>query len=308
MRITIASGKGGTGKTTTATNLAMTAADRGMKIRLLDCDVEEPNCHVFLQPTYDLVSEVRVSAPLIDEGLCDGCGECGRICQFSAIVALKTTPLTFPELCHSCGGCWNVCPTGAISKGERSVGLLKTATVAGIDFASGLLNIGEARSTPVIQAVKEFYDDQDTSDGMQSRERNHMENRLGNGAADELVLIDAPPGTSCPVIEAVRGSDAVILVTEPTPFGLHDFILAAEMVKKIVLPAAAVINRAGIGDSGVREYCVTEGIPILAEIPDDRRVAEAYSRGETAVTALPEMRKSYNQLLERAMEFAGGNR
>jgi MinD superfamily P-loop ATPase len=291
MRIAIASGKGGTGKTTTATNLAMTAANRGMTVRLLDCDVEEPNCHLFLNPSYDRESEVRVSAPLVDDDRCNACGACGRICQFSAIVALKTKPLTFPELCHSCGGCWNVCPTGAISRGERSVGLLKTATMGRIEFASGLLNIGEARAIPAIRAVKESYG----PEGL--RRDNERE-------PEELVFIDAPPGTSCPVIEAVRDSDAVILVTEPTPFGLHDFRLAAEMVKKIDLPAAAVINRAGIGDAGVNEFCTTEGIPILAEIPDDRRVAEAYSRGETAVEAVPDMRTLYDHLLERIMKFA----
>ena len=260
----VASGKGGTGKTTIATNLAATAAESGRKVQLLDCDVEAPNSHLFLTPEIERSKTVGVPIPKVDEEKCDACGECGKICEYSAIVSLKTKPLVFPELCHGCGGCKLVCPREAITETPREVGVVEEGPAGDVIFVGGRLRIGEAMAPPLIKAVKE-------------RARDHG-----------LVIIDAPPGTSCPVIEALRGADFVLLVTEPTPFGLNDLRIAVDTVRKLGLPFAVVVNRAAPERRAVRAYCDDEGIDILAELPDDRRVAEAYSRGELAARALPE--------------------
>ena len=260
MKIAIASGKGGTGKTTIAVNLALSMSDPA---QVLDCDVEEPNCHIFLKPEFTGKEVVSSPVPKVDENKCTKCGECGSICQYSAIVSLKTKPLVFPEMCHGCGGCTLVCPEGAISEVGREVGVIEKGKVNGSEFVHGYLTIGEALSPPVIRAVKKTAN------------------------AGGLVIIDAPPGTSCPVIESVKGSDYVILVAEPTPFGLNDLWLAVEMVETMSIPFGIVINRSGIGDSRVKDFCTEQDIAVLAQIPDDRRIAEAYSRGETIISALP---------------------
>jgi len=275
MRIAIASGKGGTGKTTVATNLAVTAAKAGSQVAYLDCDVEEPNGALFLRPQFDGSEGVYVSIPELDASRCCGCGRCGSICAYSAIVSLKKQVMIFPELCHGCGGCWLVCPTGAITEGHRRTGQLQQGMAGDVRCFQGLLDVGEAMSPPVITAVKEAVD-----------------------TNVELTLIDCPPGTSCPVIESVRGADYVLLVTEPTPFGLHDLKLAVEMVRVLRLPFGVVINRADAGDDRTRAYCKEEGIAILAEIPDDREVAQAYSRGEMACEALPAYLVRYRDLLK----------
>ena len=288
LTIAVASGKGGTGKTTVATNLAETAAAAGMQVRLLDTDVEEPNCHVFVSPRITERREVTVPVPRVDEASCIACGACAEICQFSAIAMAGNSPIVFPDLCHSCTGCWLVCPTGAITPQDRAVGVLERGPAdavrlcPGFAFTQGRLNVGESVSSPVIRAVKEDV-------GPES---------------DELTLIDAPPGTSCPVVEAVTGADYVVLVTEPTPFGLYDLELAAEMVRSLGLAFGVVINRADVGNAGVRDYCEREGIDVLLEIDDDRRVAEAYSRGESAVAAIPEFRGRYEELLRVIVERA----
>ena len=273
MRIAVSSGKGGTGKTTVATNLAVTAARKGRRVGYLDCDVEEPNGALFLKPQVTDTSPVKVSIPEVDQGKCTGCGQCGRICQYSAIVAMQDTVLLFPELCHGCAGCWLVCPSGAITETHRETGRLDQGIAGEVQWVQGLLNIGEIMSPPVIAAVKEAAP-----------------------MADHLI-IDSPPGTSCPVIESVRGSDFVLLVTEPTPFGLNDLKLAVEMVRALDLPFAVVINRADVGDDQTRQYCAREGIEILAELPDDREVAEAYSRGEMACDVIPRYNELYGELL-----------
>jgi len=273
MRIAVSSGKGGTGKTTVATNLAVTASRAGRSVGYLDCDVEEPNGALFLKPEITETRPVNVSIPKVDLDKCNGCGQCGKICQYSAIVAMNEEALVFPELCHGCAGCWLVCPTGAITESYRQTGQLELGLARGVQWVQGLLNIGEAMSPPVIAAVKDAAPDVD------------------------FLVIDSPPGTSCPVIESVRDSDLVLLVTEPTPFGLNDLKLAVEMVRALKRPFAVVINRADVGDSQTRRYCRQQRIDVLAEIPDDRQVAEAYSRGELACDAIPKYRSLYGDLL-----------
>jgi MinD superfamily P-loop ATPase len=272
LKIAIASGKGGTGKTTIAVNLAKSLDEN---VQLLDCDVEEPNSHVFLQPRILQVEKVSVSIPYVDLSRCTFCGKCQEICQFSAIAVVKNSVLIFPELCHSCAGCWLVCPENCIAQKERVIGITEEGRNNDVKFVDGRLDVGEVISLPVIRAVK-----------------NKMSNSM-------IVIIDAPPGTSCPVIEAVKGSDFVILVTEPTPFGLNDLILAVEMVRALGIPFGVVINRSDIGDSKVREYCEAENIPILMEIVDDRKIAEAYSRGEIIIDIYPEYRKRLLDLYEK---------
>jgi MinD superfamily P-loop ATPase len=277
-QIAVASGKGGTGKTTVATNLAAVAADSGRQVQLLDCDVEAPNAHLFLRPEIERSEAVSVPVPEVDEEKCAACGECGRICQYSAIVSLKTKPLVFPELCHGCGGCALVCATGAITERPREVGVLETGHANGLAFVGGKLRIGEAMAPPLIRAVKARAND------------------------DGPVIIDAPPGTSCPMVEAVRDADFVLLVTEPTPFGLNDLAVAVDTARKLRLPFGVVINRARLRYDAVYAYCEDEDIEIMAQLPDDRRVAEAYSRGELAAHVLPEYANRFAVLVDRLDE------
>jgi len=273
MRIAIASGKGGTGKTTVATNLAHMASGNGQSVAYLDCDVEEPNGHIFLKPQITDSKPIGNLIPEVDEAKCTLCGKCGEICRYSAIVCVGEKVLVYPELCHACGGCALVCPVDAITETAREMGRLETGRAGTIRFVQGLLNIGEAMSPPLIREVKAAAPDV------------------------ELVIIDAPPGTSCPVIESVRDSDFVLLVTEPTPFGLNDLKLAVEMVRALKLPFGVVVNRADLGDRQMRSYCDTNRIKVLAEIPDDREIAEAYSRGEMVCEAIPKYGSVFARLL-----------
>lgn len=281
MRIAVASGKGGTGKTTVATNLAYVAAQDGASVAYLDCDVEEPNGHLFLKPNMKDATPVTVPVPQVDARTCVNCGECAEFCEFNAIVCIGDKVLLFPELCHWCGGCTLVCPVNAITEHPRRLGETVQGDADGICFVHGLLDIGEAKSTPIIKAVKNAADGQD------------------------LVFVDAPPGTSCPVIETLHEADFVILVTEPTPFGLNDLRLAVGMVRAMGLPFGVVINRAGMGNDEVQDYCNAESVPILEQIPDDRQVAEAYSRGAMAAEVLPDYADRFRNLLATIQTYGG---
>ncbi len=260
MRIAVASAKGGTGKTTLATNLAYVASHTGHGVTYLDCNVEAPNGHIFLKPEITKSEPVGSLIPHVNEGLCTQCGLCGEICRFSAIACVDGHVVTFPERCHACGGCLRVCPAGAITENTRETGRVDVGRCGSMWFIQGLLNVGEAMSPPVIRAVTAM------------------------APPGDLVFVDAPPGTSCPVIEAVKGSDRVVLVTEPTPFGLHDLELGVAMVRALHRPFSVVINRSDSGDREVSHYCRRQGIGVLAEIADERSVAEAYSRGELLCT------------------------
>ncbi|MBW2490078.1 MAG: ATP-binding protein [Deltaproteobacteria bacterium] len=278
MIISIASGKGGTGKTTVATNLAVSI---GSNVQLLDCDVEEPNAHLFINPVIDLNKKVYAPIPQIDEEKCNFCKKCAEICRFKAIAVIKKTVLTFPELCHSCGGCVEVCPENAITETGRELGVIEIGHRNSLAFAHGRLRVGEAMSPPLIREV-----------------RSHTR-------YDRLTIIDAPPGTSCPVIAAMKGADFVLMVTEPTPFGLHDLKLAVEAVKLLEIPRGLIINRSDIGDDGVRTYAKMENLPILMEIPFDRRVAEVYSKGKLIVEEMPEWKERFRKLYLRIQEIVG---
>jgi len=270
MNIAIASGKGGTGKTTIAVSLAL-AAPR--PVRLLDCDVEAPNCHIFLKPEISAWEPVGIPIPVVDKAKCTACGACSGICQYHAIVVMKTQPLVFPEMCHGCGGCAKVCPTGAISEVSREMGVVESGRHGAIEFVQGRLQVGNPMAPPLIRAVKRHT--------------------TGNAT----IIIDCPPGTSCPVIAAVRGSDFALLVTEPTPFGLHDLGLAVETVRQLGMPFGVIINRANAGDTCVTEFCRKENIAVLLEVPEDRRVAETISNGGTLLDAVPGMRAALRDVL-----------
>lgn len=273
--ISVASGKGGTGKTTVAVNLAL-ALQPDHPVQFLDCDVEEPNAHFFLKPRFEESREVRKPVPEVDESLCTYCGRCAEVCAYHALAVLKDTVLVFTELCHGCGACRLMCPEKAIrEKGER-IGVIESGRAGAIRFAHGRLDVGQAMSPPLIRALKKEMD------------------------RNRTVVIDAPPGTSCPVIESLKHSDVCLLVTEPTPFGLHDLELAAGAAKALKIPRGVVINRAssGPGEEGITDFCAREGIPVLMTIPFDRKIAEAYSRGETILEAFPAYRSAFLNLFE----------
>lgn len=279
MRIAVASGKGGTGKTTIATNLAYLAVQAGRSVVYADCDVEEPNGHLFLNPTITQETSIDRLIPVVDRDRCVLCGRCSEVCRYGAMACVGRSVLFFPELCHSCGGCQLVCPEAAICEVPRSVGRVRLGSSGSVRFLDGCLNVGEAMSPPAIRAVKAALP-----------------------VDADLVFLDCPPGTSCPVIESVRGADLVLLVTEPTPFGLHDLELAVQMTRALRLPCAVVINRADVGDRKVWQYCRRQQIAILAEIPDDRDVARAYSQGQLAAVAVPWLAASLHGLLDALAE------
>jgi MinD superfamily P-loop ATPase len=277
MKIAIVSGKGGAGKTTVATNLAYLAARRGLKVSYLDCDVEEPNGSLFLRPDKTTSSPIGLLVPRVDQEMCSLCGRCESICRFSAIVCLGNQVLVYPEMCHSCGGCFLVCRDRAITETFRETGKLETGIVENINVITGRMNVGEALSPPLIREVKKAAPD------------------------SELEIRDAPPGTSCPAVETILGTDFVLLVAEPTPFGFHDFKIAAEMLQTFGLPFSAVINRAGVGDNSIHSFCQQNQIEILETIPDNRKVAESYSRGLLACREVPQFHSLISNLLDKIL-------
>lgn len=271
MIISIASGKGGTGKTTVSTSLAVSIEG---DVQLLDCDVEEPNAHLFVKPDFVKADTFFTPVPEIDKAKCTFCGKCDDICQFKAIAVAGEMILTFPELCHSCGGCVRVCPEDAITETGREVGTVEQGYRNGLEFVHGRLKIGEAMSLPLIRKVRTYTDPARTT------------------------IIDAPPGTSCPVIESMNKADFILLVTEPTPFGLHDLKLAVGAVKVLGIPSGLVINRCDIGDDGVERFAKENDLPVLMQIPFDRKIAEAYSRGEILTEAIPAWKERFKQLMQ----------
>ncbi len=277
MIISIASGKGGTGKTTVATNMAVSL---GGDVQLLDCDVEEPNAYLFIHPVINEVKTISTPVPEVDMEKCNLCGKCGEICQFKAIVVIGETVLPFPEMCHSCGGCMEVCPEKAITETGRELGVIELGSRNGLEFIHGKLRVGEAMSPPLIRKVREYA-------------------RPG-----ALTIIDAPPGTSCPVIASMKGADFVLLVTEPTPFGLNDLKLAVGAVNILGIPCGLVINRSDMGNDKVKIYAEKENLPILMEIPFDRKIAEAYSRGEMIVEVMPEWKGKFLKLYHQVEKMS----
>ena len=277
MIVSIASGKGGTGKTTVAVNLAVSLKD----VQLLDCDVEEPNAHLLLKPRIDKVKPVYVTIPKIKEEYCNHCGKCAEFCEYNALFVSPEKVLVFPELCHSCGGCLIVCPTGAISEETRKIGSIKMGVSSDAEVVYGELDVGEPMPVPVIQEVKKQV------------------------KKDKTVIVDSPPGTSCSVIESIYKSNYCLLVTEPTPFGLYDLRIMVEILSKIKIPFGVVVNRAGLGDREIYRYCKDRGIPILLEIPFQRRIAELYSRGIPFVSEMPKWKQEFQMLLKEIKGLIG---
>lgn len=274
MIIAIASGKGGTGKTTVTASLA-TVWDK--PVLAVDLDVEEPNLHLFLRPEITGSRTAWLPVPQVAEARCNYCGACADLCQFKAISVFGEVILTFPDMCHGCGGCLAICPTQAVQAGRRELGQIHWGQAGAIGFLNGTLRIGEAMSPPLMRQVKE-----------------HLRNMVAATPRD--VLIDAPPGVSCPALNAVMDSDLVLLVTEPTPFGFYDFQLAYEAFRPLGKPLAAVINRAGLGNDALYRFCADQGLPILAEIPYDRAIAEAYARGQIVALLSPDLRSVFSRL------------
>ena len=271
MIISVASGKGGTGKTFVATNLALSIKNA----QFLDCDVEEPDGHIFLKPTITESQPVNIPIPQVDQEKCNACGICVKVCQFNALALVKKKVLVFPELCKGCGGCSLLCPQKAIKEVGRPIGVIEKGKAGEIDFIQGRLNVGEAQAVPIIRRLKREI------------------------KKDKIVIIDISPGTSCPMVESIRGSNFCLLVTEPTPFGLHDLKMAVEVVKKLKIPFGVIINRDGIGDKKVEEFCLKNKISVLLKIPYSKEIAFAYSKGTPIIEEKPEYKEKFKELFRK---------
>jgi MinD superfamily P-loop ATPase len=283
MIVSVASGKGGTGKTLVATSLALSLSDN-YKVQLLDCDVEEPNANILLHLAVNQSQPVYIPIPKVDETKCTYCGKCAEVCAYNAIAVLKEKVLVFPELCHGCGACSYLCPESAITEKGREIGVVERGDSGNLELIQGKLDVGEVMAPPLIREVKRYID-------------------LAN-----MVIIDVPPGTSCPVVEAVEGSDFCLLVTEPTPFGLNDLSLAVEVVRKLGIPCGVVINRVGIGDEEVEKYCHREVIPILLRIPLDKKIAMFYSKGIPLVEGIPRWCEEFLRLFQGIKDIIAASR
>ena len=273
MIITIASGKGGTGKTTIAASFTLSlAAEQSQPPLFLDCDVEAPNAHLFLHPRLDEQQDVALLIPSVDESKCTHCGKCAEVCQYHAIAVLGQKTLVFPQLCHGCGSCTALCPEKAITEIPDRMGVIERgAAIAGISFARGVLDVGEPMAAPVIRQLKKWV----------------------MALPGQVVIRDAPPGTSCPVVEAMRGSDFLLLVTEPTPFGLHDLKLAVEVGREMGIPSGVIINRQNGSYPAMDEFCFDYQLPVLLRIPFERVIAEGVAQGKTLVEIHPEYADRY---------------
>jgi MinD superfamily P-loop ATPase len=282
MIISIASGKGGTGKTTIAVNLALSI---GNEIQFLDCDTEEPNAHIFLKPEIQKTEKVCIPVPEIDQSKCKYCGKCREVCAYNAIAVVKSlenkegSTLVFSNLCHGCGSCSYFCPENAIKEVNKEVGEIEIGTAGNMQFVHGRLNIGEAMAPPVIRQIKKHIN------------------------LTRTVIIDAPPGTSCPVVETIKESDFCLLVTEPTPFGLNDLILAVDVLRKLQVPFGVIVNRSDLGNDKTDRYCSNENIPVLMRIPFKKEIAVAYSKGWNIIESFPQYRKDFIELFNHIDKF-----
>ncbi len=281
MKICVASGKGGTGKTTVAVNLACVVEN---EVALLDCDVEEPNANLFLKGSLLEKDKATVPVPEVDENRCDGCRKCSEFCEYKAIAVIEKVPLLFYELCHSCGGCMRVCPQDAIKEVPREIGTIETYKRENVTLIQGKINVGVATSPPLIRQVKE------------------------KAVSYPVWILDAPPGTSCPAVTTLRDSDFAILVTEPTPFGLNDLVLAVEVTKELGISAGVVINRSDIGDNRIHEYCKQEGIPVLMEIEHSIQIARLYSEGRLLVDGEECLKEKFVALWNKVVDLVENNK
>ena len=283
MRLAVASGKGGTGKSMVAANLAFTLS-QAEQVTLIDCDVEEPDLHLFF-PAPSTTTEVTVPVPVVDETACQHCGLCEEFCQYGAMTVLSSRVLFFPELCHSCGGCTLVCPNGAIHEDPKRIGTTTISTpLPNLKLISGMLDTGNPLAVPIIRTAKKL------------------------AASDPLVICDTAPGTSCPVVETLDGCDACILVTESTPFGMHDLQLAVDVAARLGVPAGIVINRSDGKDQATLEFCTDHDIEMMMTIPFDREIAAIQSRGDLLCRARPEWQKAFAALFVKCSTLAGVDR
>lgn len=284
MIVAVASGKGGTGKTTIAISLAISLADimPPASLIFLDCDVEAPNAHLFLKPTFQEKQPVEILIPSVEEARCVHCGTCAEVCQYHAIAVLGKKTLVFPQLCHGCGSCTLMCPEKAIHEVTNVIGVLERGpAIHGIRFGRGVMQIGEPMAGPVIRQLKRWMPPE----------------------PDQLVILDAPPGTSCPVVVTVRRADFLLLVTEPTPFGLHDLRLAVDIATELKIPAGVIINRDGERFEALEDFCAVKGLPILMRIPFERTIAEGLARGNTLVEIHPEYVKRFREVYREIKEL-----